>query len=610
MVLKYIRKLFSQKQKAVEPTTELPPLPRSPARTGPEIAHRPIAGNLIDPDVTKIIHRLTRFGHTAYVVGGGVRDLLLRRTPKDFDIGTSALPQDVKKLFRNCRIIGRRFRLAHIFFREKIIEVATFRANLPVEEGGAPEGDLLIRSDNVFGTPQTDALRRDFTINALFYDIDKGNVIDYVRGLADLDAGVIRTIGDPDIRLREDPIRILRALRLAGRLGFQIEASTLQAIRKHREDIRKSAIPRVLEDMLRMLRGAGAEGGYRLMWETGVMEIVLPELHERLRHGEGAHQRAATFWKALHAIDLATARGTEFSNPTLIATLTYPTVSHLLGDGTPTERQGAGLPATIDEALAPVEQRLSIPRRDRDRLRQIFMAQKRFQGGRRGRRFSVSAFISRPFFPEAFDVFEILCSATGQHRDELHRWRARIAEMPAGRRAEAAPQNGVEEPRGRRHPGRGRRGEERRRPRGERDGGRRDQPASPAEPERPDLSEEDIALVYGTVLPPEAGAAPSTGRSPAGPATARRDDRHLRRRHGPEPAPSPVKQPSLFLAHPGEAPPGADDVQAEPGPATVQESGPSTGEHRPRRRRRRGGRKHRRSGARAPEQPAGAPKDE
>src|SRR5438093_9313986 len=205
MVLKYIFKLFGQRQKTEH--ARLPPLPPLPVKTAPDVVrapetvHRPIAKNLIDPDVVKIIHRLTRFGHSAYLVGGGVRDLLLHRTPKDFDVGTSALPQDIKKLFRNCRIIGRRFRLAHIFFRDKIIEVATFRANVLADES-AGEGDLLIRSDNVFGTPETDALRRDFTINALFYDVDKGNVIDYVGGLADLDAGLLRTIGDPDIRLR------------------------------------------------------------------------------------------------------------------------------------------------------------------------------------------------------------------------------------------------------------------------------------------------------------------------------------------------------------------------------------------------------------------------
>src|SRR5262245_46942896 len=176
MVLKYIRKLLGRVKSAAETLPPLPPLDRAPEPGGPQIVHRPIPRQLIDPDVVKIIHRLTRFGHTAYLVGGGVRDLLLHRTPKAFDIATSAQPHDVKKLFRNCRIIGRRFRLAHIFFRDKIIEVATFRANLP-EEAGAEDGDLLIRSDNVFGNPETDALRRDFTINALFYDVDAGNVI-------------------------------------------------------------------------------------------------------------------------------------------------------------------------------------------------------------------------------------------------------------------------------------------------------------------------------------------------------------------------------------------------------------------------------------------------
>src|SRR5215510_4427397 len=160
----------------------------------------------IDPDAKKVVERLRRFDHAAYLVGGCVRDLLLGRKPKDFDVVTSATPNHIKRLFRNCRIIGRRFRLAHIFFGPKIIETATFRAN-PREiededgEGGETEsGDLLIRRDNVFGTPEDDARRRDFTVNGLFYDTETKKVIDHVNGIADLENRVVRTIGDPDIR--------------------------------------------------------------------------------------------------------------------------------------------------------------------------------------------------------------------------------------------------------------------------------------------------------------------------------------------------------------------------------------------------------------------------
>src|SRR6478736_2532735 len=173
----------------------------------------------IDPDAAKVVQRLRRYDHAAYLVGGCVRDLMLGRKPKDFDVVTSATPNDIRRLFKNCRIIGRRFRLAHIFFGPKIIETSTFRANPRETE----TGDLLIRRDNVFGTPEQDARRRDFTINGLFYDIETKQVIDHVNGTADLEARVVRTIGDPDIRFREDPVRILRAVKFAARCDLTIE---------------------------------------------------------------------------------------------------------------------------------------------------------------------------------------------------------------------------------------------------------------------------------------------------------------------------------------------------------------------------------------------------
>src|SRR4029077_12735026 len=182
----------------------------------------------IDSTAQKVVRRLTRNGFSAYLVGGCVRDLLLGRKPKDFDVATSATPPEIKALFRNCRIIGRRFRLAHIFFGPKIIETSTFRANpreVEIVEGESAEAtpelsepELLIRRDNVFGTAEEDARRRDFTINGLFYDLDADRVIDYVEGLPDLERRTVRTIGDPDIRFREDPVRILRAIKFAARL--------------------------------------------------------------------------------------------------------------------------------------------------------------------------------------------------------------------------------------------------------------------------------------------------------------------------------------------------------------------------------------------------------
>src|SRR5262245_2749307 len=237
----------------------------------------------IDPDADRVVRKLTRAGHKAYLVGGCVRDLLVARTPKDFDVATSATPTEIKATFRNCRIIGRRFRLAHVFFGSKIIETSTFRAN-PRDED---DHDLLIRRDNVFGTETEDARRRDFTINGLFYDVEREEVIDHVGGLADLDARLIRTIGDPDIRFQEDPVRMLRAIKFAARLSFGFDPATWRALLRWRGEISKCAPPRLLEEMHRLLRGGAARRSFELLVETGVLAVLSPYL-AGLLEGSGA----------------------------------------------------------------------------------------------------------------------------------------------------------------------------------------------------------------------------------------------------------------------------------------------------------------------------------
>jgi len=244
----------------------------------------------IDPDALKVLYRLRQYDHVAYLVGGSVRDLLLGRRPKDFDVGTSAHPYQVKKLFRNCWIIGRRFRLAHVKFGMKVIEVATFRRQVvageevvadgvPAPDPTTPEGEQLIHHDNTFGTPEEDAFRRDFTINALFYDIATFSVIDYVGGLEDLRAGIVRSIGDPDVRLNEDPVRMLRAIAIAARLDFTIEPSLLAAIRTHRREISKSSMARLLEEYYKILRAGSSEKAFRGLADVGLLEPISTELH-------------------------------------------------------------------------------------------------------------------------------------------------------------------------------------------------------------------------------------------------------------------------------------------------------------------------------------------
>jgi len=237
----------------------------------------------IDADADRVVRKLTRAGYKAYLVGGCVRDLLVGKTPKDFDVATSATPNEIKATFRNSRIIGRRFRLAHVFFGSKIIETSTFRAN-PRDED---DHDLLIRRDNVFGTETEDARRRDFTINGLFYDVDREEVIDHVGGLADLDAKLVRTIGDPEVRFQEDPVRMLRAVKFAARLEFGFEPVTWRALLRWRGEISKCAPPRLLEEIHRLMRGGACRRSFELLVETGILAILSPYL-AGLLEGPGA----------------------------------------------------------------------------------------------------------------------------------------------------------------------------------------------------------------------------------------------------------------------------------------------------------------------------------
>ena len=270
----------------------------------------------IDADALKVLYRLREGNHIAYLVGGSVRDVLLGRRPKDFDIGTSAHPYQVKKLFRNCWIIGRRFRLAHVRFGTKVIEVATFRRQVQpgeeiVEDGvPAPEhhdraGDAadssahIIHRDNTFGTPEEDAFRRDFTINALFYDIATFSIIDYVGGLDDLRARIVRCIGDPEVRFREDPVRMLRAVALAARLDLTIEQPILDAVRVLRHEIALSSPPRLLEEYYKILRAGSAEKTFRGLADAGLLEPISDELHR----GAGD-----ALWQSLARVDAYRAR--------------------------------------------------------------------------------------------------------------------------------------------------------------------------------------------------------------------------------------------------------------------------------------------------------------
>src|SRR6266550_8285475 len=278
-----------------------------------------ISRKRIPENVLKVLYRLHRSGYRAYLCGGSVRDLLMNREPKDFDIATNAHPGEIRRLFRNSRIIGRRFRLVHVIFQDMIVEVSTFRRE-PERSTEADENvELLITSDNTFGSPLQDARRRDFTMNALFYNIADFSVIDYVGGLEDMEEKRVRVIGDPDVRFREDPVRMMRAIEFASRLGFEIEPATYDAILRHRVEILKASPPRVAEEILELLRRGWSRDAFRLMVESGLLEPLVPEVYKAI-----AGDRAPYFWKMLEVLDRTVQAGRKISDPVLLSVLFLP----------------------------------------------------------------------------------------------------------------------------------------------------------------------------------------------------------------------------------------------------------------------------------------------
>lgn len=239
---------------------------------------------LIDKDALFVVEKLRSAGYEAFLVGGSVRDLLAKRIPKDYDISTSARPEQIKQLFqRSCLLIGRRFRLAHIRFGHKIIEVSTFRS-------GENEDDLIVH-DNKWGTPEEDVLRRDFTMNGLFYDASTHSIIDYVGGWEDIKHGILKTIGEPKTRFRQDPVRMIRLLKFQARFGFQVDSSSHKALVECREEIMKSSPARVLEEIFRMLESGASAKFFRLMAESGLLELLFPSITHFLetKHGKAIY---------------------------------------------------------------------------------------------------------------------------------------------------------------------------------------------------------------------------------------------------------------------------------------------------------------------------------
>jgi poly(A) polymerase len=378
----------------------------------------------IDADVQKVLRRLVRQGHEAYLVGGCVRDLLLDRRPKDFDVATSARPEQVRELFRNSRIIGRRFRLVHVLFQGgKVIEVATFRRSPRTESDDATTAaDLLIRSDNAFGIAAEDALRRDFTINALFYDLEAKQILDWVGGMADVERRVVHTIGDPETRFHEDPVRILRAVKFAGRLDLGITPDVYDAIVYCRAALALAARPRVSEEILRLLRGGQARRTIFLAWETGVLDVLLPEL-SALLYDDGAEKGPGhRVFRLLEYLDRRTLESGPLDDTVLWTILLLEPMKEAC-DGV---RDRA---AAVASFLEPLLDRLAISRRYADGMRRILAVMPRLLTGKVGR------FARTDIFQPAIEVAAAELAAQGQSTEALERLRAAATDRPRHDRA-------------------------------------------------------------------------------------------------------------------------------------------------------------------------------
>lgn len=385
-----------------------------------ERSEHPISRRDIDPNALKVLYRLHQAGFLAYMVGGSVRDLMLGRTPKDYDVGTNARPNEVRRVFRNSRIIGRRFRLVHVLFSGDVVEVSTFRREPDPDEQDRDEGELLVTSDNTFGTPEQDAFRRDFTINALFYDISDFSVVDYTGGLDDLDSKIVRVIGDPDVRFLEDPVRMMRACEFAGRLGFGIDPATQEAIGRHRLELSKASPARLTEELLSLLRCRRSGASAQWMLELGLLDVLVPEIHAML-----AGRVDSDFSRLLPAIDRAVAGGDELSDATLLAAILVPQIYARRDQrerriGRPLSR--GEVRAIVIEETAPFALRFALSKARSERMIDALVTFQRMCEPDLPAKVRLRS-VRHPSFADALALVQILVDATGEGQELLDLWR-------------------------------------------------------------------------------------------------------------------------------------------------------------------------------------------
>jgi poly(A) polymerase len=434
--------------------------PAAEPRIIPRSGHS-ISRSHISPNALRVLHRLRDGGFKAFLVGGCVRDLLIGIEPKDFDVATDALPEQVKRLFRNSRLVGRRFRLAHVFFGREIIEVATFRAStapsqgdepLPEadpEDGEAPELDPApeadefdrhvdptgrILRDNVYGTIDEDVWRRDFTANALYYNIADLSLWDYVDGVRDIAARTLRLIGDPDTRFREDPVRMLRAARFEAKLGFQIDPATAQPIAALRGLLAGVPPARLFDETLKLfLTGHGARS-FEVLRSRGLLATLLPSIDAYFASHPGSVVEKLLL-QGLRNTDARVLADKPVTPTFLFALLLYGPIAGLI-EAMPPERwhELSTILEACDRATREASARIAIPKRFALGVREMFALQPRLEHPR-GRR--ALRLLEHPRFRAAYDLL-LLRAESGLAPDPMAQWWTRIQEVSVEERGRMA----------------------------------------------------------------------------------------------------------------------------------------------------------------------------
>lgn len=371
-------------------------------------------------------------GYQAHLVGGGVRDLLLGREPKDFDVATDAHPEQVRQVFRNCRLIGRRFRLAHVHFGREIIEVATFRgAQEPDQRDERDNENGMLVRDNVYGTIGEDAMRRDFTVNALYYNVEDFSLADYAGGLQDLKAGLLRLLGDPQVRYREDPVRMLRAVRFAAKLGFRIDTRCEQPLFQLGELLHGVPPARLFDEVLKLFMGATGLQCFEKLRHYGLFGELFPQTERSLERQD--HEFPITFVaRGLHNTDVRVREGKPVTPAFLFAVLLWEPVRQLCEQLTAAgEAPVPAMQQAADEVISAQVRRIAIPRRYGTAMREIWNLQHRF-GYRTGKR--ANRLASHPRFRAAYD-FLLLRAESGETEPEVADWWTRFQQADSKERA-------------------------------------------------------------------------------------------------------------------------------------------------------------------------------